>query len=541
MMRPSIAFVIALAGCAGSGKDDSAPPTLEITSPMRGTVSESTQVTVAGHAEHASKVTVNGTDVALAKDGSFSTTVDVGAGIAIIETHAIGSADIRDVRAVLAGPVAPTDGSVHAPLGAHASQAALVAIGDVMATDAAAVDYTAAVQPLNPVYNNGGCLGAVIDITSVDLSGVQVALTPNDGSLGTDVTIDNVVVKLHASYKVACIGGSTTITVSASAAHLHGDLGIGVTGDSVATSIGDVSVQLDGFSLDVGSVPGAISNLFDGVVRGRVESALTTVIHDKVPGIADHALAGLLAKPVTANVLGHASTIAVTPSAASISPMGVFVAVDTTVKVDGGDGAMALSQAMPMTPDLVEQAHGIGIAVADDAVNQLFGGLWAAGAFDKTMPITSVGPIGALLDPSATTLELKLSLPPTVTSDANGLRLAVGDLIITTKDDAGTVVQQLALSVATTLTAGPSQSNKLLLTVGQPELHAQVLAQSPGVIRPLTDDTVEGIISGVWGLVGDAADQALANLAMPDVAGIQLGAPTLAGKAGYVVADVALP
>jgi hypothetical protein len=542
-MRAIGAFVVSvsavLAACSAAGQQPD--PTLVITSPARGTIAGAGPVTVTGTVTNAKQVFVNGVQVTPAADGTFSTSVDVTPGIDIIESHAVnGAVDIKDVRAVLAGPTAPTDGSVKAPLGAHASVAALKSIGNAMAADAKAIDYTAAAQALNPVYNNTGCLGAKIDITSIALSNVAVALAPAAGSLGTDVTISNVVVKLHADYKAACIGGSTTITVTASAAHLHGALGVAVANKAIATSIGGVTVALDNFGLDVGGVPGPVESLFNGIVRGKVEDALASMIHDKVPGLANSALAGLVAKPVTATILGKSTAFTVAPTKASVSASGVSVEVATTVVVTDGDGAMALAQALPMNDDLIANSHGLGIALAADSVNQLFAGLWAAGALDKTLPISSVGALGAILDAGATTIELHLALPPTVTTGADGLELAVGDLLVTTKDDAGNPVQALALSVKTTLQAGPSQTGKLLLTVGTPEVHAQIVSQSETVARPLTDDEVTGIVTSVWGLVGDQADEALGKLPMPAVAGVQLGAPAMTGAAGYLIADIAV-
>lgn len=539
-MRAIGAIVVSLvAACSTAGQEPE--PTLVITSPARGTIAGAGPVTVTGTVTNAKQVFVNGVQVTPAGDGTFSTSVDVAPGIDIIESHAVnGATDIKDVRAVLAGPTAPTDGSVKAPLGAHASPAALKSIGNAIAADAKMIDYTAAAQAMNPVYNNTGCLGAKIDITSISLSNVAVALAPTGGSLGTDVTISNVVVKLHADYKAACIGGSTTITVTSSAAHLHGALGVAVANKAIATSIGNVSVALDNFNLDVGGVPGPVEDLFNSTVRGKVEGALASMIHDKVPGLANSALAGLVAKPVTATILGKATAFSVAPTKASVAATGLTVAVDTTVKVTDGDGAMALAQAMPMNDDLIANSHGLGVALAADSVNQLFAGLWAAGALDKSLPISSVGALGAILDASATTIELHLALPPTVTAGDSGLELAIGDLMITTKDDAGNPVQALALSVKTTLQAGPSQTGKLLLTVGAPDLHAQILAQSDAVTRPLTDDEVTGIVTSVWGLVGDQADEALGKLPMPAIAGVQLGTPAVTGAAGYVIADLAV-
>lgn len=538
MMRTAILATV-LAACSTAAQTPD--PEITITQPQRGTIAQGDTVTVTGTVTNASSVFVNGTSVTPDASGAFSVDLAVAPGITVIESHAQnGAADVRDVRAVLAGPTKPTDGSVKAPLGAHASPAALTTIGKSIATSAKALDYTALAQAMNPVYNNTGCLGAKIDITSIDLSNISVGLQPIANSLTTDVAISNVVVKLHADFKAACIGGSTTITVKSSTAHLHGGLAVGVSGGKLATSIGTVTVALDGFSMDVGGVPGAVEDLFNGIVRGKVEDALASMIHDKVPGMANNALAGLVAKPLSVAIAGKQATFGVTPKSATITTDGLTVAVDTTVKVETGDGALALAQMAPFNTDLISQSTGLGVALSADSVNQLFGGLWAAGAIDQTLPMSAVGPVAILLDPQATTLDVKLMLPPTVTTGDDGLELALGDLMVTTHDDAGNVIQQLALSVKTTLKAGPTQTGKLLLTVGDPDVHAQIIQQADSVNRPLTDDAVTGIVSSVWGLVGGMADDALAKLPMPAIAGVQLGAPLLSGSAGFLVADLAV-
>src|SRR5207248_2839436 len=80
--------------------------------------------------------------------------------------------DVRDTRAVLAAATTSTDGSLSSPVGAHASPAALQAIATALATAAEGIDFTAAAQGLNPIYNNGGCTGAVIDITSISIGSI---------------------------------------------------------------------------------------------------------------------------------------------------------------------------------------------------------------------------------------------------------------------------------------------------------------------------------------------------------------------------------
>ncbi|CAN5887184.1 hypothetical protein BH11MYX3_BH11MYX3_26010 [soil metagenome] len=533
-------------GCAADGGVD-APPTLEITSPQRGTTLQGDTVEVSGvvtddHDASKVKVVINGTSVTPAKDGTFTATVTVGTGITVLETHATdgGANDVRDVRAVLAGDLATSDGTKAAPVGAKIGPAAFSQLGAAMASTIKGIDFSAAVQSMNPVYDNGGCLGAKIDITSLTITDAGVGLVPKANALDTAVTLDNVVVKLHANFKVACIGGSTNITVKSSRAHIDGDLGLAVAGGKLTTSLGGAAVTLDGFQIDIGGVPGAIESLLKGEARKAAENALTKAVRDRVPPMANTALAGLTSKPFAANLLGHATKISVAPAQVNLSADGLYFAVDTKVAVTGGEGGMYASSPAPMSASLM-QSSGVGVAIADDLVNQLFSGLWAAGAIDQTVDLKGqLAVLGALLDDDAASLGISLALPPTVTGEGAELALAIGDLMLSVKDASGAEIQRIALSVKTTLSASPTQTGAITLTVGQPQLVAQVISQSDVVDRPMTSEQFEGIVGGAWGLVGGQADAALASLSLPSLAGIELGAPSIEGRAGYVFADLPL-
>lgn len=552
-MKQNVAAVLLAGLCAcssatpgpGAPGSDGTQPTLTIDTPTRGTTVDGQSVTVTGHATGGTglHVTVNATDVALASDGSFTTTLAVADGIDVIETHALDSAlhDVRDVRAVLAGALAPSDGTLAAPIGTHASRAVLTTIANTVATDAKAIDYTAVAQTLNPVYDNGGCLGATVNITSVDLSDLDVTLDPQTDALATAVTITNVVVKLHANFKVACIGGSGTITVSATKAHIKGNLGVSVRGGTLATSLPSTQVALDGFDLQVSGIPSQISGLVEGTVRSKIESALGSAIQSKVPSIANAKLAGLLANPISTPLLGADTSLMITPTEATLSPTGLFIGVDTTVNVAGGGGGMFLTEATTSSAAMMDDSPNLGIAVANDLVNQLFAGLWAAGAFDKSVPLSQLGPVAALLDPAGTKLVLTLSLPPTAATDPNGkLQLALGDALISVQDDAGTELQKFALSLQTGVELAGTPSGTLTMALDTPTLYAQVLSQVDDGALPLTGTQIEGIATGAWGLISGQASDALATLPLPSFAGIQLGSPTVMSASNYVVADVPL-
>lgn len=533
----------ALVGCSTATED--APPVLEVTSPARGTTSQGDQVTVTGRVTDDTagvKVTVAGTTVTPAADGTFSATITTQPGLDIIETHAIdaGGNDVRDVRAILSGTLMASDGSVDSPLAAHVSPGALTKVGNAIGDTAQAIDFTAAGLAMNPVYNNTGCLGAKIDITSISLSNIDVGLVPNAGVLNAGVVIDNVEVKLHANFKVACIGGSTNITVRSSKAKINGGLGLAVSAGKLSASLPTSSVSLEGFTIDVGGVPGAIESLLKGEARKAVENALTKVIKDKVPPMANTALSGLLAKPFNAALLGHDTTVTVAPSTIDISSTGIFVAVETKLVVAGGEGGMYISNPIGMSAASMQSSSGVSVAIADDTVNQLFSGLWAAGAFEQTVGIESVGVLASLLDDDAASLAIEMMLPPTVSTMGGALELGVGDLMVTVKDSSGAEIQKLALSLSTTLAAGPTQTGAITMTVGAPTVYAQVLMQSDAVDRPLTAEQVEGIVTGVWGVVGGQADAALAKLPMPSVGGVSFGAPAVEGRDGFVFADIAV-
>ncbi|MBA3395040.1 MAG: hypothetical protein H0T89_20505 [Deltaproteobacteria bacterium] len=547
-MRAIVTVLLAATvGCSSASgtQDDDLPPTLEIQSPQRGTFSSSNDVTVTGKVtdEGAVRVTVNGTSVTPNADGTFSATVTVASGVALIETHATDASgqDVRDVRAVLAGAVAPSDGSVKSAIGARLAPAGLSKVATAIATSAQAIDFTAAGKALNPIYNNTGCLGARIDITSVTVGPIAASLVPKTGALDTTVTIDNVTVRLYATYKVACIGGSTNIVVRSTKARVRDDAGVTIVAGKLKTALPSPTVTLEGFSVDIGGVPGAIEDLLRGQARSAAERAISSAIKSKVPALADAKLAGLIAKPLATTLLGHGVTSSVVPTKVELSSTGLFVAVDTSILVEGGEGGSFVANPMPITASLVGSAQSLGVAIADDAVNQLFGGLWAAGSLDATLPIDAVGPIAALLDDSIATLDIRASLPPTMTTVGSGLELSLGDLIITGRDAAGSEVQAFALSLRTTLVAGPTGDNRLVLTTTTPIVYAQVLAQSDAVENPLDASELEGIVTGVWGVIGGKLDDAIGKLPMPAVAGIQLGAPTVQGDAGYVVLDVGTP
>jgi hypothetical protein len=254
-------------------------PSLELVSPARGTFADG-PVVVAGRVRDDGpvKITVGGIDVPVAVDGTFSTTLELPRGVAIVETHALDTTghDVRDVRAVMIGPFGPPQG---APTGiaARLGPGGLTALGKTLAAGAKAVDYSAAARTLNPVYENPGCLGARVDIAEVTIGKVDIALAPKANAIATSIAVDDIVIRLSARYEVACLGGSTTMIVRTKA-RLSGELQARLADGRIQTGLGKPDVTLDEFQVDIGGLPGPLHRIVRPVLRTSVETALTAAL-----------------------------------------------------------------------------------------------------------------------------------------------------------------------------------------------------------------------------------------------------------------------
>lgn len=541
-MRPTrhllpLAFV--LPACASS---DDTPPVLEVTTPERGTLAESATVTVTGtvtdDAPGRLRVLVNGVEASLAPGGAFTATVDLAPGVEILETIAIDGGDnrARDVRAVLAGTLAPADGAVADAMGVRVGASGFRAIGQIAGDTVSQMDLTQAVQPMNPVFEDPGCLGARVDVTSVDVGDVDIALGPQAGAIGIGVTVTDLEVRLHADYEVACVGGSSNLVVRASEIRMTGGLGLDVVDGDLRAAVHDLSLVIEGFDLDAGGIPGAIVDLIDDVIDDRVAEALENVIRDQVPGMVESALADLTGKTWSVPLLGTEVGVTVRPTDIDLEADGTFIAVDTALRVAGGEGGAYLSTPSPVSSTLMDGTDGFGLAVADDAINQLFAGLWAAGALDQSLPLEEGHPLGLLLDEKTALVEASMSLPPTVSMAADGgLRFALGDAVITCRDAAGEELSRIALSVRAAIRVETSDAGALRMKLGEPEVFAQVLWQSETLEHPMDGGQVEDLVRAVWELAASAADGALENLPLPSIGGVTLDAPSVETESGFVV------
>jgi hypothetical protein len=536
---------LSLAACAGS-KGDGAPPTLTVTSPDRGTTADGNTVTVTGNVTGSGvTLTVNGQATPVMADGSFSADVTLTPGIEVIETDATddGGDVARDVRAVMSGDLQPTTGYVTDAVGAHIGAGAFNVISQVAVNAVDALDVGSLARGMNPVYNNpGSCFGAVVNVTDAQFAGVTLDLTPQAGQVAVNAEVQGLDVWLDVPYTLACFDGDDSAYVHADSIQVSGGLGLWVDANGqIQASIDNPQVTVQGLNLDVGGLPDAIVNLFDGYITGMIQNTAVTMIQEKVPGQVETMLTDMAGKTFDLSLLGKNISMGITPASVDIDSNGAFIAIDTNMVVDGGQGGVYVNDAEPLDASIMGDNSGLGLALSDNAINQLFGGLWAAGALDLTVPADNGSPIGLLFGGNTRTVKISAKLPPTASMDPSGdLRLTVGDLMIEADDAQGNPQVQMALSMTTTLGATVTADNHVQMQLGTPTAWAQIISQSPDLVVPLKDSDIEGMLPTLTHMASTMADNALAGVPLPSIMGVSLSDPQLSSHNGYVVVTTGL-
>ena len=538
-MRRSCLLFLILAACHHGDEVD---PTLTITSPERGALSGQETITVTGTAGDdggAVRVTVDGLAADVAADGSFALTFAVPPGIEVVETIAEDAAgnQARDVRAVLAGPLAPTADTVDEAFATRIGPDALTVMAGVVATTVEHLDLAALIGGDGPLLDVGGsCVGAEVHLLEVAIGDVAMTMAPIDGAIATAVTVADLEIKLRADYRVSCNDSHVApITIRASAVSVGGQLGLAVTGGDLASSIAGLDIDLAGLDLDVAGLPADVMDLLEGAIENLAPQIMEAMMTETMPAIVDSLLADMTAAGWKVPVLDRDVQIDVAPRAVAIDASGALIALDAGLHVEGDADGRFLSTPAPAAAALAADTPGLAVAISDDVVNQAFAGLWAAGALDLDLPLERGDPLGLLVGADTRRISLAMSLPPTATVVDGTLRLAIGDLIVRCEDEAGAEMTTIAVSFATTMGARVAPNGAIELELGEPEVHSQVLSQSDRLDLAITGENVEDLLLALYDVIGPRANQALSALPIPALGGVEMVDPVVAAGAGFVV------
>jgi hypothetical protein len=545
-----LAAVVACAGaltaCSDNPYDPNAPaidpnaPSVHIVAPVRGMFAGDVKtLVVTGTATddgQVASVEVNGVAGTLAGDGSWTATIPVTAGTQLIHavaTDAQGNVG-KESRAVITGPMRPIATAVPQAITAAMSAQSFDAIGRGVTGFFRTGDLEALIAPHNPVIDVGGgpdCLFAQAAIASMAVgSATAVSLVPASGGLALDVELDHVSVGMHLSYAAACLGGSRDIMVGASHITVTGLLNVGVSQGAFEIKLTNQSVQITGFDVDLGGVPGEVVELL------HLDTALGPIIgwatETFVVPLLNTALAGLN-DTRTIDVLGTPVDIKLSPARVSFDATGAIIELDTTLRARG-DAASPGYVYVAHQPPAMTTARGFELAVADDAVNQLLGSFWAAGGMDKAFDLDtgSYGAIGKLYD----RVELSAKVPPFVDASGGALKLTIGDLVATFKNGAA-VATQIAVNAELDVQVTAGADGKPRLDVGAPTTYVDVLDQNIDGANALSNAQFEAITSFALGRVLAVGSGSVGAIPLPAFGGVAVQDVGIAEQAGYLVVD----
>lgn len=551
-MTPARSVALALgilSGCTGTitrdglDPDDHLPPTVEVETPERGTITGETSVTVNGRAHDAEsavlQVTVNGTLATLADDGSFRATLTLGEGITLLETVATdgGGNTATDARAVMTGNLMDQTAPVADAIAAFVSPQAMTGLADLVNTFTSGIDLTALARSYNPVVDTGdSCNDYKAYVDSVERGPIEVSAEPADGGIDGRVTIRDLVIRGHIDYRAVCISGSADYTVTADAydagaliapAVADGDLSIGLEG---------VTSGFRGFNVNVNGIPGFVEDRFEDDVRDKVAAILRDKIQSIVPPLASEFLDSFVSRTYQVDLLGQTIQFSVWPSAMSWSAAGGSLVLDSNTSVMGVEGKYVSTPSQrPSDADLA--SPGLRVALADDVFNQLLASVWSSGALEDTLLPGEHEGLGGALGADVDSATVTMMLPPVASFDTTTgtSRLTLGDLVVDAYSVDGGTLASFAVSAQIDLAVTTGASGRVQLVTGKPRILAQVLEQSSSLLTELDSSKAAAIAELAITQLTIKADDLLADIPVPGLPNATIASPTFQPVSGYLM------
>jgi hypothetical protein len=512
-------------------------PRVHITTPAFGTIAGDVKtVTVTGTVIDESgvdSVKVNDVTATVGSDGTFTAEVPVHAGTNLLHAIALdaqGNAG-KETRAVVAGPQATLNRQIPNAITATISAQTIDAVARGAATFIQDGNLTAAVAPMNPVVNAGApdgpdCLYGQARITSMDVGTADIVMAPQSGGIFMSAELSNVKVGMHLQWAVACADGSRDITISASKISVQGMLKVGVAGRDFDISLTNQNVDITGFDLDLGGVPGTIVDLIHldtamGPILGFATERFVVPMLNKT-------LAGLN-EVKTLDVFGTQVDIDVKPQSVTFTREGGTVLLNTTMRAKQDTGTFVY---VNNTTPIMDMSHGFQLAVADDAANQLMTSLWSAKGLDMTLDLetSSYGSIGQLYD----SVQLEAKVPPFVDASGEKLMMTVGDLVASFKL-AGSVTTAVAINAEVALEVVNDADGALRFDVGDPTVYVDILDDGVEGSNILSSSEFEDIVSFALSRIVAVGSGTVGAVPLPSFGGVAVTSLTIDEQFGYLL------
>ena len=544
---------------------DGSGPLLAIDYPDRGeTIGDKPVVNVAGTVSDEvtglESFTINGADVEVAPDNSFSHIVTASHALnhLIAEALDAGGETTRTTRAFAFSDrwfkVSGDHDETFAPAGFqlflaetfvddgnhdHSAPNDLATLLEVILSE---LDFSTLIP--NPIYNANNYK---VFVTNVSLDDPLVGMDLIEGALTVNLTFANFAADVEAVGSCSVLGvdlcpdASGTLTVDDIA--LYAIMQVSVESGAVVVTLKDFEMGVTGIALNLsglGSLLDPILNGIIGIFEQQVEAALASQLKDLLPEVLAELFAAFQLDEnleIPGFVEGSDPTtinLKTTYQVLELAPAGITMIFDarasSTKKVvhdplgSIGRGTCAGPDAKPF---VISSNQEVAVAISDDLLNQLLFAVWWGGALNLTLDSEVIGDLSGQLDGygiSEPTIELDFFLAPML-SDCNGeeaLRLGMGDLYIQAQFKM--LGQPLTMGIFATV-AGDASLSLTQSDSGHMEFGVTVDEIS------LFDYEIVAITEGFEELI-PIVDELLAD---------QLLADGLAGIAGQSLGGIALP
>jgi hypothetical protein len=382
-------------------------------------------------------------------------------------------------------------------------------------------------------------VSARADVTRLGHGNVTLALSPVEGGLAVDATVENLSLGLRVQHSTSCSSkAASDVTASAPRFRMHGTLRLGVDGEGLlAVDRSATDAWVDGLTIDGELPPRTIAQL-----EAPLADALARLYADHIDGhVPSVILRGLGAGDRIVELTSGDLELALRPTQLWVDFSGVGIAVDTQVTLPPG-GAGAMYPASGASLPSLAATDPLAVGISDDAVNQLLASLWGAGAFDGSL--AAVAPVApAAVTPAYDALELSPRLPPVVTAlqGGAGLRIAFGDVecafIKQAADGPGQTVARVSLSAEITASVGANGDHLRLRPV-----HRQLFIDSldDSAVEPRAFTGADLDAAGFWASerLMELINDRVSHLPLPAARGtmVAAGTPYLSRPVeGYVV------
>jgi hypothetical protein len=550
-------LTIPLLGCSDRelGDDDARDikaPRITIEVPARGTMVPDSQVSVEGHVvdldSAITEVTVNGIPATVQPDGAFRTLITVPDGLTLIHTVAIDvdGNEGTDTRSVLAGNLVPSRQHADDSLVAHLNRQTFLAMSSAMSGFLSSPELAESLQAANPVLEKGSdCNGIKLNIDDVSIGRADVNIVPVEAGIEFDLSLTNVDVEVGADYDLACLGGSSTIDITADSFTSSGHIKIDLIEDELVVELTRLDSDFDNLDIDFGLLDSDLIEMIVWDMDGIASSAVDGIIRYQFEKFTKDTLADFTSGEFVATVLGEQIKFGILPTIVDFSTEGGLIMADGNVQAVDGKNVGYLSTPTPAPKFGALGDQGFSVAVADDFLNQAFAASWASGAMEKAVAYekedsAGSGPLGLPIDK----VQVSLLLPPVVSAtNPDGVNLVIGDLIldiIRKTGDEEQVVTRLAVSGQLEVSVSTQDSTRLRFNTNEPKLHVDFLEDGVTGSNPFNHEQLETLVGFVAGRIVGATDDLIGTVPLPNFAGIQVTDPIFEPRGGYVAVTGAI-